>query len=213
MRALILDFDGTIVDSEPLHGEALTSVLAPLGLSLPPDGCIGLPDADAFHAVFAHAGRPFDPDQLHTLLERKSAAAEKLWRAGRARPYPGAIDIIRESFARNIPVAVCTAALRREAAPVLRSLGVLPLLAAFTTADDVSRSKPDPACYTHTCARLGLPPADCTAIEDSVAGTTSARAAGCRVIAVGHTTPAAALTAAHEHVTAIADLNALFGWR
>jgi HAD superfamily hydrolase (TIGR01509 family) len=207
MPALILDFDGTMVDSEPLHGKALRAVLGPLDVPFDEKMCVGLPDADVIRGAFAAANRELPPALLAELMARKSAAAAALWESGEGKAYPGAVELLRSAKAAGMPVAVCTAALRREAEPVLARLGVLPLLDVFTTADDVSASKPDPTCYLLTCERLRLAPNDCTAIEDSVAGVSSAVAAGCRVIAVGHTTARERLYAATRFVARIAEIR------
>ena len=207
MRALILDFDGTLVDSEPLHGRALRGVLGPLGIPFDERACVGLPDADVLRSAFAAAHRELPAALLCELMERKSAAAHALWLDGQGLAYPGAVELVHEAKGAGMRVAVCTAAMRREAEPVLRNLGVLDVLDAFTTADDVPESKPHPACYRLTCERLGFAPAHCTAIEDSVAGVAAAVAAGCRTIAVGHTTARERLGAAAEFVERIGVLR------
>ncbi|MFM9959117.1 MAG: HAD family hydrolase [Phycisphaerales bacterium] len=209
-RAVIFDFDGTLVDSEPLHGRALRSVFEPIGLEPFFDEamCVGLPDADVMRAVFTRGGRTLGEAELAALLETKSAAARRLWESGEGRAYPGAIELLREVKRRGTKVAVCTAALRREAGPVLERLGVAPILDAFVTADDVTASKPNPACYRLACERLGLPPSACVAIEDSVAGVTSAATAGCRVVALGHTTARERLTRSSWFVDAISAVDA-----
>ncbi len=208
MAALILDFDGTLVDSEPLHGRALRSVLGPLGIPFEESLCVGLPDADVIRGAFAAARRELPPSLLDDLMRRKSEAAAALWRDGAGVPYAGAVELIHGAKAAGLRVAVCTAAMRREAAPVLEKLGVLGILDAFTTADDVAESKPHPACYTLTCERLGVEPRRCVALEDSVAGVASAAGAGCRVVALLHTTPRERLALAWRHVDRIAEIGA-----
>lgn len=196
MNAVIFDFDGTLVDSEPLHGRALRAALGPVGAGAFFDeaACVGLPDADVIRAVFARAGRALGDEELNGLLEAKSAAARRLWESGQGGAYPGAVELLGEVKRLGAKVAVCTAALRREAGPVLERLAVLGLLDAFVTADDVRASKPDPACYLLACARLGVRPVECVAIEDSVAGVAAASGAGCRVVGLGHTTARERLT-------------------
>ena len=207
MRALILDFDGTLVDSEPLHGKALRSVLQPLGVPFDERACVGLPDADVLRSAFAAARRALPAALLNELMQRKSAAAHALWLDGLGLAYPGAVELVHEAKQAGMRVAVCTAAMRREAEPVLRTLGVLGVLDAFTTADDVAESKPHPACYRLTCERLGFAPPQCVAVEDSVAGVAAAVGAGCHTIAVGHTTARARLAAAAEFVERIGVLR------
>lgn len=207
LRALILDFDGTLVDSEGLHERALREAVSALGLDVPPGRYIGLPDRDALADVLLSAGREPSESVLAALLEQKTAAAKRLWTLGAAPAYPGAVELARGAKAAGWKVAVCTAALREECEPVLEHIGITPLLDAFTTADDVSRSKPDPSCYTLTADRLGVRAGACVAIEDSHAGVRAAAGAGCRVIGVGHTTARERLEAAHLHVGRIGEVT------
>lgn len=204
--ALILDFDGTLMDSEPLHELALRRVLSPLGLEVASASVVGLPDVDAIRLIFTRASRPLDEAELLRLLEAKSMQARMLWLSGMASPYPGAVELLGAARARGLPVAVCTAATRREAEPVLDRLGVRAILSALVTADDVEKGKPDPACYRLTASRLGLVPGRCVAVEDSEAGVAAAVDAGCRVIAVGHTTATTRLGRAHRVVGRIGEL-------
>jgi sugar-phosphatase len=78
--------------------------------------------------------------------------------------------------------------------------------ASAITSDDVTDGKPDPACFLQASALLGVPPADCLALEDSPVGIEAARAAGVPVIAVRTTHTDAALTGADAIVD---DLTAL----
>lgn len=212
MGAVIFDFDGTLVDSEPLHARAVRAVLTPMGMEqhFEASMCVGMPDADVLRGVFARSGRGLDASELADLLERKSSAARALWEAGEGRAYPGAVELLRGVRERGVRVAVCTAALRREAGPVLERLGVLGLLDAFVTADDVETSKPDPACYRLACARLGFAARACVALEDSVAGSASARGAGCRVVGLGHTTARERLGEVAWFFSRVSEVDA--GW-
>lgn len=208
MAALILDFDGTLVDSEPLHGKALRAVLSPIGVPFDEALCVGLPDADVIRTAFAAANRELPVTLLEDLMRCKSEAAGMLWREGDGKAYPGAVELIHGAKGAGLRVGVCTAALRREAKPVLDRLGVLSALDAFTTADDVAHSKPDPECYRLTASRLGVDPSRCVALEDSVAGVASAAGAGCRVVGLLHTTPRERLKQAWKIVPRIADITA-----
>jgi sugar-phosphatase len=89
--------------------------------------------------------------------------------------------------------AIVTSGSARLATARIRAAG-FPVPAVLVTADDVPQGKPDPAPYRLAAQRLGVHPRRCLAIEDAAAGIHSARAAGCTVIAVTGTAPAADLT-------------------
>jgi HAD superfamily hydrolase (TIGR01509 family) len=96
---------------------------------------------------------------------------------------PGARRLLTELSAHGMPTALVSASYRTTIDAMLRSLG--PEHFHFTLAgDEVARTKPHPELYLTAAARLGAAPADCVVVEDTPTGVASARAAGCRVIAV-----------------------------
>lgn len=200
MRALIFDFDGVIVDSEPAHEVALRAALESLGLTLSHDEflnkCLGKGDRNCLVAVAAGQGRTLSEPELDALMDRKAAAFLDLVETGRIRAYQGTLALIAAA-AERVPVAVCSGSGRRSVEPVLRKFGLLPLLGAVVTADDVARTKPDPEPYLLAATRLAVAPAHCTAIEDTPTGVRSARSAGLRVVGVCHTVAAERLAEAH----------------
>jgi len=196
MRAIIFDFDGVIVNSEPLHEAALRVAVGELGMSLPHERYmqeyIGYDDRDCFRAIARDHGRTLSADELQSLAAAKRHAIEGVIRDGRALAWPGAVELIRAAQVHG-PTAVCSGARAHEIEPILHLLNVRACFSTVVSADDVERSKPDPACYVLTASRLGIHPRDCVAIEDTPTGASAARAAGMKVATVCQTMPAAAL--------------------
>lgn len=194
---IILDFDGTIVDSEPVHGRVLANLFAEHDIDFKPGPHVGLPDEAVIRAAFAnHHHQPLTDDLLQSLLARKCELMASEIQAGKLHAYPGVVEGIKWFALERRPLAVCSAAFRADITATLTSLGVLNCFQVIVSAEDVTTPKPDPAPYRLAIARLGATPGACTAIEDSVAGVTSALNAGCKVLAVGHTTPAEQLAGA-----------------
>jgi HAD superfamily hydrolase (TIGR01509 family) len=206
MQAVVFDFDGVIVDSEILHDEALRAVCSPLGISWEAHPWVGWPDADVLHEVFRRRGESLARPRLDELLRVKTAVVLEQVHAGRYTPYPGVLELLRDS-ARVARVGVCSAGLRDQITPVLEHFGVLPLLSALVAYEDTARSKPDPEPYALTAHRLDVNPARSIAIEDSPRGVASARAAGFTVVAVGHTSPRDALSHAHHFAPSTTSLT------
>lgn len=202
---VIFDFDGTIVDSEPTHGRVLSQLLGEHDLPFEPGPHVGLPDEAVIRAVFSEHRRPLDNTTLKALLTRKCELMSAAIRAGELDPYPGVVEGIKWFAMERRPMAVCSAAFRADITATLDALGVLPCFRIIVAAEDVTMPKPDPAPYRLAVAHLGASPGVCTAIEDSRAGVASALNAGCRVIAVGHTTPTAELTGAHKFFRTVAE--------
>ncbi|MFO0833237.1 MAG: HAD family phosphatase [Phycisphaerales bacterium] len=210
-RAVIFDFDGVIVHSEPTHLLAVREVVEPLGVRLAQETYyeryVHLPDRELLRRLMADSGHEVGPRQLEHLLSAKHDAFEHHLQHGRqVHVYPGVLELIRACAAR-VPVGLCTAAQARTVRAVLGAVGGLSLFHAVTTADDVPRSKPDPLPYQRTAELLGIPAPECVAIEDTVGGLTSAKGAGCRALAVGHTLPKERLTLADRFVDRIADIT------
>jgi HAD superfamily hydrolase (TIGR01509 family) len=118
-----------------------------------------------------------------------------------------------EKLSGNIPLAICTGALREDILPILGSLGISDAFDTIVTADDTHISKPDPAPYSKAWNNLtkifqhlesvttGL------AIEDTPAGIASAKAASLRVLAVTNSYKKEFLTLADAVVDSLEGLD------
>jgi beta-phosphoglucomutase len=193
-EAVVFDFDGVIVDTEPLHFQALRRVLEPLGIGLSwpeyVDAYLGFDDRDAFAEVFRARGRTLDGKRLKDLVAAKSGVFQDVIRDG-VRPYPGAVSLIASLHASGLPLAISSGALRSDIAPILARLGIAHCFSVVVAADDVRKSKPDPEPYSLAFAELRRAhpatlsePGKCLAVEDTPAGIRSAKLAGLRVLAV-----------------------------
>jgi len=207
MHAIVFDFDGTLVDTEPLHELALAAACRPHGVPVAHGSTIGLADEDALINAFAAAGKPITLDHLPALKRVKTDAYLDLVRTRQITVYDGALELLRAAAVLG-PVGICTAAVREEVDAVLGRLGIADALGAVVTATDVAAKKPDPEGYTLIASRLRIPPERCVAIEDSPRGVESARRAGMVVVGVEHTTSREHLSEAHEIRAAIRDLRA-----
>lgn len=202
-EAVIFDFDGVIVDTEPLHYKAFQRVLEPLELGFSWDDYVstymGFDDRDAFVEAFAAGGRKLTAASLHSLIDQKAALFQDVIRDG-VSTYPGVIELILRLHAEQIPLAICSGALMSDIDPILVILGVKDCFGIIVTAEDVSKSKPDPECYRLAFDRLsrlhGLSDVknSTVAIEDTPAGILSAKIAGLKVVAVTNSYPSDKLT-------------------
>jgi len=193
LKAVIFDFDGIIVDTEPIHFQAFQSILQPLGLGYSWDEYlekyIGFDDRDAFREAFSVTGTILDDEKLAELINRKAEFFERIVREG-VQPYPGVINLVK-ALSGNLPLGLCSGALRRDIMPILDQFGLHKAFDTIVTADDVQASKPDPESYILSIKRLtevipptNILPRECIAIEDTPAGILSAAGAGIHVLAV-----------------------------
>ncbi len=188
LNAVIFDFDGIIVDSEPMHYQAFQRILEPLGKGFPwEEYCetyIGFDDRDAFRQVFKATGEKICARDVKHLIREKAEIFQELIREGQATPLPGAVELI-ESIPRKLPIALCSGALREDILPILANLGIDNSFSVIVTAEDTIKSKPDPAPYKLALKKLGVDhAASAIAIEDTPAGILSAKGAGLKVLAV-----------------------------
>lgn len=179
-RAIVFDFDGVIVDSEPAHARSIEVALNLLGLDFPYANdysrFIGRGDKECFIEVAREQGRELTPDDLATLKSHKERAFVDALADGFIRPYHATLGLIREA-AKSHPLAVCSGSLRGSVLPALEHFKIAGCFRAIVTATEAARNKPDPLPYLMAAERLGLDPGFCSAIEDSPTGIRSARAA------------------------------------
>lgn len=180
--AVFLDFDGVLADTEPIHFACWREVLRDAGIDLTwqryASECIGVSDKAMLEALAPMRNPPASLEELWPLYPRKKDLF-------RRRSFecnlidPRIVEAIRIS---PLPFAVVTSSGRAEVEPLLERGCVLPLLKAVVYGEDVRRLKPDPEPYLLAAARTGARHA--VVFEDSAAGITAGRAAGCDVVEV-----------------------------
>ena len=190
---LLLDYNGVVVDDEPLHFAALRDVLAIERIALDEAtydaDYLGLDDRACLREAFRRTVRPLDPEPLDRLAARKADWYAALARAG-LPIVPGVHDFVRAA-AERCRIAVVSGALRREIRAGLECAGIADLVGAVVGAEDVVTGKPDAAGLRLAVAELargGSGRTRAVVVEDSLPGLTAARAlgAGCVALATSH---------------------------
>jgi HAD superfamily hydrolase (TIGR01509 family) len=213
MRAVVFDFDGVLVNSEPLHFRALRDALLPEGITIDEEEYLRLylayDDREAIRVGLERHGIGYDPDRIDVVARRKASIFDAL--TAEVPFFPGARELVR-ALSREVPLAIASGALRGEIERILTAGQLRQAFATVVGADDVSRGKPHPEPYLTAVARLhsvlpGLQPEDCLVFEDSMPGIAAALAAGMKVVAVTHSYPAAKLGAAHRVVDGLSGLR------
>lgn len=212
VRAALFDFDGVLVDSEPVHFRAMRESLLPEGIAIERDEYaghyMGYEDREAVRRALERHGRDGGLERVHQLAVRKAELYQGL--LPQIPFLPGARELVL-ALAGRVPVGIASGARRAEIEAILAAAGLREAFAAVVGAEDVRQGKPHPEPYLTAMARLeprapGLRAAECVVFEDSVAGVAAARAAGMKVVAVTSSHPASRLTAAHKVVDSLAEL-------
>lgn len=180
--AILFDFDGVLVDSEPVHFECWKEVLAPFGVDLPwetyASTCIGVADREMIHGFARELGVDFD--RLWAQYPRK----KELFRARNetaVRFDPDTVALIRD-LAPFYQLAVVSSSARVEIEPVLIRGGVRGYFAAMVCGSEAPRLKPAPDPYLRAAELLDA--SKPLVVEDSDAGEQSGRAAGFDVLRI-----------------------------
>lgn len=185
-RAVLFDFDETIIDLEAQHLEAYESLCRELGADYADvpaalRGASGTRIVDDLRRMRSHFDWPEDEDELLAIRNRHFAHA---CRGASLELMPGVERVVRELHARGIPLAVTSSAVKADIEAILTRFALRECFALIVDGSDVTRGKPDPEAYLVTAAKLKVEPRDCVVFEDASAGVQAAKAAGMFCIAV-----------------------------
>ncbi len=214
LKALIFDFDGIIANTEPLHFAGLRQTLIEIGIDLTEDeyyaDYLGYDDRGCFIAALTANRRPLDPDTIARLMKRKAGAYLESVKHHQVI-FPGIPEFVREA-ASAYPLAIASGALRHEIEYILEDAGLRKEFLHITSAEDVTRGKPDPQPFLHALNALqqrdtGLTASACLVIEDSLPGIRSAKSAGMKVLAVTNTHTVQDLHEAHAITHSLKDTS------
>lgn len=189
-KAVIFDMDGLLLDTERVSQAAGVEACAEMGFDVPADFFVdhlmGKDNETGAALLRDFIGRDFDQQRLDTLWD---AACDRRYADGiPLRPEVHEMLDLVEQLA--LPKAVATSTRTIRAEQKLALTGLRPRFDALVGFDCIANPKPAPDPYLLAAQRLGIPPTDCVAFEDSDTGVRSARAAGMTVVQVPDLRPA-----------------------
>ena len=221
IQAVIFDFDGVIVDTEPIHYQAFQDVLAQYNIGFSWDEYVniymGFDDRDAFIECYKNKKKELGKEHLSNLIAQKAVSFQSIIQNG-VNAYPGVIDLINELHKSKIPMAICSGALKSDINPILEQFKIKDFFKIIVTAEDVTKSKPDPESYKITFEKLiqiydqNIISKEYTAvIVDTPAGIQSALQNGLKIIAVTNSYPTSAFSNKHTVISTLDSLLPLKG--
>jgi HAD superfamily hydrolase (TIGR01509 family) len=180
--------DGVLIHSNPWHARVWLEFCRERSIPVPPDQIECMYGRRNDEIVKAWSSEDLTEAEILRLGHEKEALFRRRMQ-GRLREsaVPGLHEFLRRYNA--YPAAVASNAEMENIEFVLGELGLDCRFQAIVSGDEVRWPKPDPQIYLLAAERLGCPPAECLAFEDSAAGVRSARAAGMRVVGLSTTTP------------------------
>ena len=217
LRAVIFDFNGIIVDDEPIHFELFQRVLKEEDINLTEANYyaryLGYDDRGAFTTVYREHRRALSDSKLAQLIERKAAYYREEIK-NKIKVFPG-VQTLVPNLAQKLPLAIASGALKNEIEIILSSIELLAHFRAIVSAEDASLGKPEPEMFVKALAQLNtvlgshhpISPAECLVIEDSKEGIRGARRAGMKCLAVTNSHPAELLDAADSIVDSLEGIG------
>ena len=201
LKAVLFDFNGVIINDEPLHQQLIDRILISENLRPQPEEfwkvCLGRSDRACLFDLLSRRGRVVSEKHLLQLVKHKVQAYQhELEKLENLPIYPGLEDLIFQLRSRSLKLAVVSGANRCEIEMVLNRAALAEYFTVIVAGDDVTTSKPEPDGYLLAVERLNqqypgfnLQPSECLAVEDTPSGIEAAKRAGMQVVGVANTYP------------------------
>ena len=185
-RAIIFDFDETIIDLEPQHTGAHSALCDEIGsdyLDLPEAmrKSSGMRIVDDIRQMRAHFGWAQSEEEL---FARRQRHFDELCESAPLALMPGVEQTVKTIHERGYTLAITSSAVGSSIDRILRRLGLRDSFDLIVDGSEVVHGKPDPEAYLLTARKLGVKPEQCAVIEDSHVGVLAAKRAGMFCIAV-----------------------------
>ena len=211
IQAIFFDFNGVIIDDEPLQMAAYKELLAEQGIDLSEAdyyGALGMDDRTFVRAAFERSQKPLTDAVLESIQADKVVRHRKLIE-DELPLFPGVVTFLKAA-SREFSLGLVSMANQDEIGYVLERAGLREVFALIVSAADVNLCKPAPDCYIRGLQKLNqkrggerqlpLLPHECLVIEDSPPGIESGRGAGMRTLGITNTVTEAQLRAAGAEV-------------
>ena len=201
IKAILMDFNGVIINDEPLQMQAYREILKNENIELTEAdyySCLGMDDRTFIEAAYKRADKSFTAEKITEINDAKTAK----WRTivDKEMPLFDGVENFVRKMSQSFALGVVSMARREEIEYVLNKVGLLGNFAIIVSAEDVSNCKPDPECYHKGFnqidafrTRSGSNPivhGDCLVIEDSPPGIVAGKRAGLKTLGITNTVSA-----------------------
>lgn len=188
IAAVMIDLDGTLLETGPDIAAAAARMLAALGLAERSEAEVRNFIGKGIPTLVRRCLQASTGEERAEALENEALTLFQTFyfeESGRhTGVYPGVIEGLERMRAMRLRLACVTNKAARYTLPLLERMGLAPYFELVVSGDTLARKKPDPAQLLHICATFALAPAEALLIGDSVNDALAARAAGCPVLCV-----------------------------
>jgi HAD superfamily hydrolase (TIGR01509 family) len=198
IQAIFFDFNGVIIDDEPLHMQAYREVLSLEGITQTEEqylSMLGMDDVTFVRTAFERAGKPLSEDKTHAVIAREADAHRKMIE-DELPLCPGVVTFVKAA-SRRLDLGVVSMSRREGIDYVLGRARLTDAFRVVVSAEGAPACKPDPWCYERAlellnrkrreARKLPLLAKECLVIEDAPPGIKSGRAAGMLTLGVTNT--------------------------
>lgn len=177
LRGVLLDIDGTLIDSNDAHAESWRETLLEFGKDIPASTVRPLIGMGGDKLLPRLLGVDAESDRGRAFSERRAEIFRERYVPG-LRKTPGAAEFVRRLKEEGLRLVIATSAKEEEMNAMLEQVGLDDLVRQKTTSDDADRSKPDPDIVRAALQKSGLAPADAIMVGDTPYDVEAARRAG-----------------------------------
>lgn len=186
-KGIIFDLDGVIVDTAKFHYLAWRKMANDLGFDISLEQNEQLKGVSRVHSlqqILGWGNKTVSEEEFERLMTSKNEDyLARIAHMGEEDLLPGVKKVLDYLTKNKIPFALGSAS--KNARPILKGLKIDQRFKAVVDGNDVSKAKPDPEVFLIAAEKLGIKPADCVVIEDSVAGVEAANIANMVSIGLG----------------------------
>ena len=185
IKGVLFDFDGVIVDSEPLHCKSFQDLLQPLGITF---------TKERWYSEFAGTGSPNIlkklfrennvSDDLAPWLKKRKGLFLKYAMEGDLQLIKGIVPFLQRLKSKGIKTAVSSSGNKDYIKRLVDHFQISKYFDIIVSAEDITNNKPNPEIFLTSAKKLNLKAIECVVFEDSVSGVAAAKAANMKVICI-----------------------------
>lgn len=184
VKAIILDMDGVLIDSEPIHLEATNRVLKKFGKKLKIEENLpyqGMNEKRYWEVLSTKFSLPLSPIKL---AKEKNTEMWKILKSSKLKPLPYVKKFLKKMKSEGLKLGVASSSPLDQIEYILEKTDILNFFDVTFSGESFERGKPFPDIFIETAKKLGVKPEECIVIEDSKNGILAGKSAGMKVIAM-----------------------------